>query len=365
MSRIILHAGPEKCGSSSIQSAMMGGSEELKNLAYAMMLAPKDLRKLDCPQPEPEVIAHFHSLIKNAAAAHPEKTLMLSHEMMFKMVNALVNLSKIAREHADEVIVVAYIRRQSDFLVSSFGQWLFRSPERIVETADVLRKHKIDPTLFWGVERHLIAAVLGGWNIGRQLSGHLYLDWSESIPERVAALKPTGVPISIGLLPRTGFDIPLISDFLTRANLDPKAGTSVESVRNPSYHPSMIEAVLNAIEAGHSMPGPHEANEFFLQANTQIIQKVESETQLTSQLKCTIDTIFEQKNVRIARELNLPPEYFMPKDHIDPDIMREKIFTEAAKRAAVPEELRNRERQSRAALAQMAWLIFQRQNQHQ
>lgn len=115
------------------------------------MLTPEYVLKLDTSQPEPEVVAHFHSLIKNVRAAHPEKTLVLSHEMMFKMVNVLVNLSKIAREHAEEVIVIGYIRRQSDFLVSSFGQWFFRSLKRIAETAEILHKHKINPSLFWGV----------------------------------------------------------------------------------------------------------------------------------------------------------------------------------------------------------------------
>jgi hypothetical protein len=360
MSRIVLHVGPEKCGSSSIQSAVMSGSGELNNLVYAMMLTPEHVLKLDSPHPAPEVIAHFHSLIKNARAAHPEKTLVLSHEMMFKMVNVLVNLSKIAREHADEVIVIAYIRRQSDFLVSSFGQWLFRSPERIAETAEILRAHKINPFLFWGVERHLIAAVLEGWHIGRQLSGHLYLDWSESIPERVAALAHIDVPVSIGLLPRTGFNIPLISDFLTRASLDPKAGVTVENIRNPSYHPSMIEGVLNAIEAGHSMPGPHEGNRFFNHYLTLENQKLKAETQIISLLKAHMDTIFEQKNARVATDFNLPSEYFMPKERIDSNTIREEILREATTRAAVPKELRDRDRQSRAALAQMAWTEFQR-----
>lgn len=362
MNRIVLHVGPEKCGSSSIQNALGSGSEKLDEIVHAVKLVPDDVLKLNTDSPAQEDIARFRQIIKGATAAHPGKTLILSHEMMFKMTNVLVHLSNISHEYADEVIVIAYIRRQSDFLISSFGEFLFRSPERISEAAEILTDNGIDPSLFWGVERHLIAAILGGWKVGRQLSGHLYLNWSKSIPKRTAALAPTGAKVSIGVLPRAGFSMPLISDFLSRAGLDPEAGANVDRVRNPSFHPSLIEAVVNAIEAGHPMPGPHEANDFFDLINSPEVQTIGPEAPFVTLLKAHIDTVFEKRNVELAEALNLPADYFVPDERIDLPTIRAEIDREATIRAAIPERLRDRERASRAALAQMVWAAYQIQS---
>lgn len=361
MSRIVLHVGPEKCGSSTIQNAVMHGPDPLRQLVHAELLSPPHVLQLDAEQPAPDALAYFHALIRDARAAHPQKTLILTHEMMFKMVNVLVNLAGIAQQHADEVVVIAYVRRQSDFLLSAFGQWLFRSPERIAETAEALRRQDIDPELFWGAERHLIACVLEGWHIGRQLSGHLYIDWSQSIPERMAGLAGLHVPLSVGMLPRTGFDFPLVSDFLMRAGIDPAAAASYEKVANPAYDPYLIEGVVNAIEAGFAMPGPHEANDFLYHASALPAMAGGHDVPLMGRLKSHIDTVFEAGNTRLAARLGVPAAYFAPRERIDAATVRDDILREAALRSAEPVHLRKRNRASRAALARIAWSEFRRQ----
>lgn len=357
MPRIILHVGPEKCGSSTIQRAVVGPKAALRDLLSGVMLDPRRVLELDRPCPGPETESAFHALIETHLADRPGLPLVLSHEMMFKMVHVLANLSAIARAHAETVIVVAYIRRQSDFLVSSFGQWLFRAPARLAETAEVLRRHGLDPTLFWGVERHLIAAILGGWHIGRQLSGHLYLDWSRALPERAAALDRPGLSLSVGLLPRPGFDIALIPDFLARAGLDPAAGRNLRAVGNPAYSPALVEAVANAVEAGQPMPGPHEANAFFDRA-TRAAAGDAPDLPFLSRLKAHIDTEFEAANGAVARSFGFPAGYFTPATRIDGDAIRREIAAQAAARAAVPEDLRARDRSARVALARAAWALY-------
>lgn len=358
MSRIVLHAGPEKCGSTSIQKTILGRGAELGSLMAGVKLKPREISQLNCDKPAPEAKALFRDLIQKVQRANPGKVVVLTHEMLFKVSQALTNLAAIAQEHADEVVVIAYIRRQSDFLTSAYGQWLFRAPARIEEVTNVLHANNVDPSLFWGIERHLIASILGGWEIGRQLSGHLYFDWSESVRERRDALAALDIPLSIGLLPRKGFETPLIPDFLARAGLDPKLGETVADTRNTAWNPNLTEAVLNAIEAGFKMPRPHQANEFFINATlTKGLSKT-PDVRFVSRLKMHIDTTFEAKNTDLARELGLTPEYFEPKRRISGERIREIIADEAAIRAAVPVDVRQREVAARATLAQIAWHAF-------
>ena len=359
MSRIVLHVGPEKCASSTIQHAVLNPPPPIDNLLTGVLLEPRELLTLDCDRPTTEAYTRFHALIAAKRTEAPGRLLVFSHEMTFKLLRSVVNLADIARQHADEVVVVAYVRRQSDFLVSGFGQWLFRSPDRIAETAEILRAHGLDPMLFWGVERHLIAGILAGWEVGRQLSGHLYFDWSQSIPERAAALKACGASLSVGYLPRHSAARPLLSDFFARVGLDAAAGHAFPQVFNPAYPPALIEATLNAIESGYPMPGPHEANEFFEVATAATGAGAPLHPQFVTRLKHHIDTAFEAKNARFAKAYGLPSEYFAPLEHVDLDTIRTEIFAEAAFRAAIPEEQRHRERLSRSMLAQISWAAYQ------
>ncbi|MEZ5715784.1 MAG: hypothetical protein R3D85_11775 [Paracoccaceae bacterium] len=171
MKRIVLHVGPEKCGSTSIQQALRRGAGQPDMPAVALM-APADLLALDMPHPAPEAVARINAVID--AARGNAALLVLSHEMIFKAVDVLRNLAAICLGRADEVVAVGFARRQSDFLVSGFGQWLFRSPERLEEARGVLVAQGLDPDLFRAVERHLIAASLGGVAIGRRWQAQLY-----------------------------------------------------------------------------------------------------------------------------------------------------------------------------------------------
>ena len=101
MRRIVLHVGPGKCGSSSVQAAILRPATALHDHLAGVLLQPAELLGLDREQPEAAVEDRFHRLIARAQADHPGKVLVLSHEMIFKMVPVLRNLARIARAHAD------------------------------------------------------------------------------------------------------------------------------------------------------------------------------------------------------------------------------------------------------------------------
>ncbi len=357
--RIVLHVGPGKCGSSTIQSAVLSKSSEISKHVNGILLEPAEVSLLNSPNPPPETIAYFREVIRNALSASPEKVLVLSHEVLFKFVDALVNLAGIARDHADEVVVVGYVRRQSDFLVSSFRQWLFRAPDRIAETADVLRENGLDPSVFLGVERHLIAAMFGNWHTGRQLSGHLFFDWSESLAQRAKALEIHRVPLSIGVLPRAGFEKPLVQDFLERIGVKPGEEPVEIAPTNEGYHGGLIEAVLNAIEVGHKMPGPHDFNDFFGGFRDLEGLAPKLDVSFLARLKTHIDTVFLAKNTEVAQKFGFDPDYFKPNALIDRQTIHSEIKAEEAKRAVVPKEIRARETLARAEFARNSWAEFQ------
>jgi hypothetical protein len=48
MSRIILHVGPEKCGSSSIQNAIFNNKSEISEFATGVMLNPPEGNRTTC-----------------------------------------------------------------------------------------------------------------------------------------------------------------------------------------------------------------------------------------------------------------------------------------------------------------------------
>jgi hypothetical protein len=324
------------------------------------MLAPKELWKLKSSNPPTKTISFFHNLIEKSQKANPDKVLVLTHEFTFQFIDVIANLAKIARQHADEVVAIGYVRRQSDFLVSSYGQWLFRSPERISEAADVMRQNGFDPSLFWGVEQNLIAAIFGNWRVGRQLTDQLYFDWSASLPPRAEALKANGARLSIGLLPRPGFEKPLVSDFLERIGERQKANAQKFGAGNLSFHPGSIEAVTNAIEFGYEMPGPHESNDFMFKFGEMEGITPYSSTAFLSRLKTHIDTVFEAKNIEVSQSFGLNPLYFKPDIQIDQRTIVNEVLAEEEKRARVPKEARDRAKLTRAKLANKSWSAYKR-----
>ena len=123
MRRIILHIGPEKCGSTSIQAAL-GADGPLAGVLTGVVLDPYAVHALGSDPPAPALLDSFRVVIRQAQAAG--RPVVLSHEMIFKSLPILTALTRLALEEADEVIAVAYVRPQSDFLVSAFV--ISRSP---------------------------------------------------------------------------------------------------------------------------------------------------------------------------------------------------------------------------------------------
>ncbi|MEM7599473.1 MAG: hypothetical protein AAF382_17420 [Pseudomonadota bacterium] len=307
MTRIVLHIGPEKCGSTSIQQAMARDGADHQFL----LLDPYLVIGLDHEEPDPNVIAQLRRQIAALLTDAPGKTLIVSHEMVFKSQDMLREMAAICTAVSQDVRAVMYVRRPSDFAMSGFGQWHFRTPERVTQARRVLEDHGIDARVFSGVERHLLAGLLGGWTVFRQPSGHLYVNWHKSVAQAQKTLAAHQVMLHVGTLPRKGFDGDLIADFRQRAGLAPSDAPDLVQIRNPGFSPAVIEATVNAIEAGHAMPGPHEANDFYGSAGELALEPVLDDGFLTV-LKAHVDVAFWEENQTFAKAFGHPAAYFAP-----------------------------------------------------
>lgn len=353
---IVLHLGPEKCGSTSIQSAIATDGP-LADVVLAPTLDPYAVIALEQDPVDPSILSAFRALIETNLAQLRGRTLVLSHEMSFKSLPILRQLAGLATEYSRNVSAVAYLRRQSDFIVSGFGQWHFRCPERLSEAVEVLKANDLDPDVFWAIERHLIASILGGWRLARQPSGHLYLNWAQSIPERAELLNTFGITLSVGALPSKGSHDKLIPDFLQRIGLDPGLAKDVPPLRNPSFHPDLVESVAAAIVAGHSLPGPHDANDFYA-SMSKAASKTSEKPMFFNDLRNFIDTAFHEANRQLAHALSAPELAFTPQTSTSRARILSVIQAEAERRGYVDRNIRKRDIALRATMAALLFKTY-------
>lgn len=310
MTRIILHIGPGKCGSSSIQSALTA-----EGSAYARQTAilPQPLiRQIDTPDLEPALEDQVGALVRDVMAG--SGLAILSHEVLFNRVDALANLARVSTALADEVRIVGYSRRQSDFLGSAYGQWHFRSPERTREVGEALTSAGLDPLLFSGLERFHIAAVLTEMATARQLNGAAILHWGpryEGLARRAADL---GASVSVGHIPGPAHPFPLVDDFYRRAGLEPTpAGEGGERIVNGRFDPGLIEAINLGVMDGVTLPGPHAHNDFLAAFPVDPVASDPEEAGFLDDLRAYVDTVFWPENQAFSRRFGLDEDYFRPR----------------------------------------------------
>ncbi|APE43354.1 hypothetical protein BOO69_07935 [Sulfitobacter alexandrii] len=353
MARIIFHLGPGKCGSSAIQAFLEAASRGADPLLDAIFVRAPEIQALEAGDTSP-----LGPLAARMGAARADRPLIVSHEALFKKTGALRALVRAAVGQGGETSALAYVRRQSDYLRSVHGQWLFREPDRVAETAGILRAEGIDPALFTGVERQLMAFALGHVSVGRDAGGFSSFDWSVSMVQRARELDELGVPLHVAALPPRDADRPLLADFAARIGVRKSDATEAAAVVNPAFAPATIEAVTNGIECGFPMPGRHEANRF-LAVGDPVVQSIPlPDGALLGWLSDCIDATFEARNRQFAERFGIDPAYFSPRRPCDPSEIGQRIAREAALRSEEPAESRQARITARAGAMRAAWQAF-------
>ena len=312
MNKLILHIGPGKCGSSSIQGFFMTNKNScIENLKF-ILLDPKEIAKISSDRRFINSSNYFIDLIKNSFKKHP--VTILSHEYLFNKPLAISNICGLAKDNCniDEILILGYCRRQSEYIESAYSQWFFRAPSRIDEIKSTMRNVGVIPDYFNGLERQLIGSILNEFYSARQLSGDYIIDWNLQYKEIEDRTSNYGASVKCGVLPQNETGNKLIKDFSIKSGLTLRSDVNRFSnmKRNLKFDSQIIEAMNIAVDLGMEVPAPHGDNDFF--ANyTQNIDHFDSfESKFLLTLKQYIDFYFLESNKELCQKYNFDMSYF-------------------------------------------------------
>ena len=304
MNKLILHIGPGKCGSSSIQEFFIKHKNPCEEKLNFILMDPTEISK--------ESEEYFTQLIKNSLKK--KAITILSHEFLFQKPFALKKICCTAKKNTsiDEIQIIGYCRKQSDFIVSAYSQWWFRAPNRIQEINDTLREIGIDPKHFNGIERQLIGSIYNDFYSARQLSNDSILDWNKQYKLIESLTHSLGVRINCGLLPNKQSKVNLIEDFCSKAGLtirsEAQRFTRIKS--NKKFDNNLVEAVNIATELGLDAPTPHQDNSFFTENILNSKYDNFQNNHLIETLKQYIDYYYLESNSELCDKYDLEKSYF-------------------------------------------------------
>ncbi|MCO5161832.1 MAG: hypothetical protein M9939_11885 [Mesorhizobium sp.] len=351
---LIVHIGPGKCGSTSIQRELSRPGSPFEGRTFDL---PRPLiRELDADdalEAAPQLLRLASPLLGTGEVA------VLSHEVLSQRPLALTNVIRFLRPQVDEVRIVGYSRRQSGFIQSAYSQWLFRVPVRAAEVRSILEAAGLNPQHFTGLEAHFIAAVKTDMVSARQLTNNVIFDWHAGYEHIARLLEPFDVTISAGVIPRAGHEFSLLDDFYRRCGYPsvPLPETREERT-NPEYDGDLVEAVHLAMQLGLPVPGPHEHNAFFERGvDLPPFPRDPEAEDMIDVLRDYVDTRFRDANCAFCREYGLPEDYFEPRRAISREDAEAAVSCEAARRRADPDLVARRH----AAIAgRLAGIMFER-----
>ena len=350
MSKLVIHVGPGKCGSSSIQGFFKRRKRPCVEKTRYIMLDPVEIAKLNHEIPQESAVSAFTRLLSNNLNACD--VLILSHELLFRCPYTIKNICKIATDLVSSIVIIGYSRRQSDFLVSAYYQWGFREQDRVKEDIDALIGLELDPILFTGLERHLIASIVNDFSSAEQPK-HSIQDWYISYQNISQLVHESSAVIKCGILPGKGEDKSLIQDFCERSDLilKKKVAASSAKVVNVRFNHDLIEAMNSSIFYGLEIPGPHKCNNEINKISFIMSTSKHVESEFLTHLKAYIDSFYLHSNNQLCEEYCLSKEYFYPSIQFTKSQILDIIKREGRHRASDSSAIINHYRMLSAQMA--------------
>ena len=332
MSRLIIHVGPGKCGSTSIQNAFASGNAPTLEKTRLHFFAPDEFVDLEEQPVSESRLSKLDALIMKVAKG--VNVAIFSHEFLFQTPRAVGIIAKRLRKASDDVRVIGYVRSQSSLLTSTYSQWLFRAKSRVDETVTVLKDAGYSPFVFSGLERQFIAAIIDDFHSARQLSGYHLLGLWAGYRQLINAAAPT--PISVGVLPKSSSDTPLLTDFCARSELTLKKDIEITNKANPKFQSGLVEVLNEAVARRGATLDPHGGNARIQSLSDNFASVAAPDTEFQSALNRYVDVYFAADNVAMASHFNLPKDYFIAAQAPDKAAILDIIIAEQARRLANP-----------------------------
>lgn len=341
MSKLILHIGPGKCGSSSIQSFFESKKNPCLEKVHYYLLSPSTIREFSTEKVPENLFSMYKKLM--STTTKNDGVLILSHEVLSRFPLTIKNLCDIGKEFVADIDVVGYSRRQGEFMVSAYSQWYFRASGRIKLVRDILDELGVDPTLFSGVEQYLIASIMRNFDLDS--SGKIPIqDWfntynaiSNLVPDDTASIK-------CGVLPKRGAKQNLIQDFCNKVNITLRDEMIEASniIVNPSFDKEVVEALNNALHLGllESADFPvddvrhdRRMNEAIVALSNAMNLSTQKHQDFLTQLKAYIDSYFLSSNKQLSQKYGLDKACFAPAQLYSKEEILSIIISESHQRA--------------------------------
>lgn len=334
MKKIILHVGPGKCGSSSIQAFFKNKKNPFFKELQFNQIPPQLISKLNHVNPTEDSIKNFSQLINNAFKS--TNTLILSHEYLFDCPDTIKNMCAIAHSTVSKIIIIGYSRPQADFIISTYSQWFFRAKQRIKEAEEIIKNQGIDPTQFNGLERHLIASIIDDFYSARQLSNMSILDWHQSYNNLEEITAPFQAQVRPGIIPSKNTAVNLIEDFCLKAGLHLKSRYkhTTQGISNVSFNKDLIEALNTATQQNLKVPTPHEDNSYLAHISKTMNTGTENNQAFIQELKKYINAYFSHSNTLFCNTFQCVNTFVTSEKEYTKDAILTYIESEERKRIA-------------------------------
>jgi len=294
VTRLILHIGPGKCGSTTIQRLCAASKGAFNQSVGFHFLDPTEFVDLDTGTVSSSRISALDDLIKKTLNDH--NVAVISHEFLFQTPQAVGIIIQRMMAACSDVRLIGYARRQSSLLTSTYSQWLFRARERLDDHS------------------------------ARQLSGYNLLDlWGGyKALERQAQC----TDFRIGVLPTAAYSFSLVNDFCKKADLELSVTQTLEEIVNPKFNSGLVASLNAAVLAGEAELHPHQGNDEILALSQKLPDFAQPRPEFLDLLCAYTDAYFSDGNKALVERYELFDSYFSVKTSLSKDELLDAINEE-------------------------------------
>ena len=313
MTHLILHIGPPKCGSSSIQHFLKSEWKGHYRHVSPPLIDLMDQNVVSDDSNLAEFISEVNEMLKKKNFA------ILSHEYFFECHRAVKFICDQVK--ADRISIIGYVRPSSKLLVAAFNQWEFRNPEMSDSINEILKSNLLEPNLFLGTEAYLMAIVLDS----QKLTLKPY-KWSEEFLKLESLISHDHVELIVNSLPSKNRSFDLIEDFCDKSGL--AKGSYSPDVINPAFSEIIVESFYRTSKEFKNRLGQHGYNHFLRKVSAEMNEVHLTTSSLFQKLCAYIDGETHSETISFSRRYNIPEEELLPDNRTEKDAVLKLIKEE-------------------------------------